>query len=155
MLLQIGSAGNEVTMLQSALQALGHMQVNIDGVFGPITQDAVMRFQQSDGRQPTGVVDDTLYGRMQQILGMLIVNRSGLDLPVIRAPYIPTVTPIFPGVVPGLNEPVQYGTTQYGEVLGPFLPTASYTATGNFSTAMLFAVGILGVTLYVVSKRRG
>lgn len=141
MIVQMGSAGNDVILVQIALQAVGYSEVNIDGIFGPITQDAVMRFQSSDRRPATGVVDDELYGRMQEIAGMLIVNRAQMGLPIVQTPYIPS----------GVQIPI----TTTGPIFGPSVPTNTAAQVGQgMSTAMMIAMMLLGSTLYVVYTKR-
>ena len=54
-LLQLGSQGNAVQMLQNQLIALGYT-INADGIFGPETQTAVKQFQLSKGLTADGVV---------------------------------------------------------------------------------------------------
>jgi peptidoglycan hydrolase-like protein with peptidoglycan-binding domain len=51
-----GSRGQEVKQYQAALQTLKY-GTKPDGIFGPITQTAVMNFQQSNGLKPTGRID--------------------------------------------------------------------------------------------------
>lgn len=145
MLVQRGSAGNDVILAQIALQAVGYSEVNIDGIFGPITESAVVKFQSSDRRSPTGVVDDELYGRMQEIAGMLIVNRAQLGLPVVRTPYIPSIfTTNVPATVP--IGPARIPTPTP-------IRTAAPVGTG-MSITMMMAIAMLGATLYVVYTKR-
>ncbi len=61
-----GSSGPQVTALQEALIAKGAMSKtaanktnNVDGKFGAITQDAVLRFQQASGLVADGIVGQT------------------------------------------------------------------------------------------------
>lgn len=51
-----GARGSEVSAIQSSLQSLGFFNSNVTGFFGPITRDAVIRFQQSRGLSADGVV---------------------------------------------------------------------------------------------------
>ena len=44
-----GSRGEEVRLLQLALQRLGYLPGRPDGIFGPATAAAVIRFQQDYG----------------------------------------------------------------------------------------------------------
>jgi peptidoglycan hydrolase-like protein with peptidoglycan-binding domain len=53
--LQIGDEGSTVRYLQSLLRNQGYF-IDVDGVFGPQTQDRVERFQTSRGLSPDGVV---------------------------------------------------------------------------------------------------
>ncbi|MGH8001813.1 MAG: peptidoglycan-binding domain-containing protein, partial [Brasilonema sp.] len=54
--LQTGSKGQAVTRLQQDLQRLDYFNGPITGYFGPETQRAVIKFQQSRGITPDGVV---------------------------------------------------------------------------------------------------
>jgi peptidoglycan hydrolase-like protein with peptidoglycan-binding domain len=56
--LQRGSRGPEVANLQQQLQKLGLYNSPIDGDFGPITEQAVARFQQRNGLNQSGVFGD-------------------------------------------------------------------------------------------------
>ena len=51
-----GSAGEAVMDLQTALAGLGLFETKIDGVFGPITRRAVIKFQRSHQLKADGVV---------------------------------------------------------------------------------------------------
>ena len=46
-----------VANIQTALRGLGYYQGPIDGVFGAETQEALQRFQNDNGLQPTGAID--------------------------------------------------------------------------------------------------
>lgn len=54
--LRYGSRGNDVRLLQLALQRSGNSAGTIDGVFGTRTLNAVRRFQTQNGLLPDGVV---------------------------------------------------------------------------------------------------
>lgn len=55
-LLQWGSRGEEVRNLQKDLTGLGYDTVGIDGIFGPNTYNAVIKFQKVQGLNPDGIV---------------------------------------------------------------------------------------------------
>jgi hypothetical protein len=55
-LVRSGSRGVYVAVLQDALNTLGYNAGTIDGVFGPQTRDAVMRFQRANGLVVDGIV---------------------------------------------------------------------------------------------------
>ncbi|MGF1492484.1 MAG: peptidoglycan-binding protein [Microcoleaceae cyanobacterium] len=54
--LRLGDVGFQVTQVQRELQARGYFNANVTGFYGPITQDAVIRFQADNGLQQDGVV---------------------------------------------------------------------------------------------------
>ena len=55
--LTAGAKGDAVTRLQQRLRALGLLEGSADGIYGAKTADAVKRFQQSEGLEPTGEAD--------------------------------------------------------------------------------------------------
>ncbi len=61
--IRFGSAGPDVTALQTALSAAGY-QVSIDGSFGRGTEDAVKRFQLDRGLTSDGVVGRKTWGAL-------------------------------------------------------------------------------------------
>ena len=60
-LLAVGSVGPEVEMLQRILLSIGYDPGPIDGIFGPLTQRAVMEFQRDNGLIPDGIVGPQTY----------------------------------------------------------------------------------------------
>jgi hypothetical protein len=46
-----------VANVQSELQMLGYFPYEVDGVFGPLTQEALARYQRDAGIQVTGAID--------------------------------------------------------------------------------------------------
>lgn len=58
MLLKKGSKGNDVKTVQRAL----HLQE--DGIFGPLTEEAVKEFQKANGLKVDGVVGDVTWNRI-------------------------------------------------------------------------------------------
>ncbi len=56
MILRIGSKGDDVPALQTALRSRGYSVHTIDGVFGPETDAAVKAFQKDCDQEPDGIV---------------------------------------------------------------------------------------------------
>lgn len=54
--LHVGSSGEEVKKLQTALNQKLGKQLNVDGYFGPATAAAVIEFQKANGLTPDSVV---------------------------------------------------------------------------------------------------
>ena len=52
-----GMYGSEVSDLQTMLSHLGYYSDNIDGSFGPLTENAVIAFQQAEGLAADGIAD--------------------------------------------------------------------------------------------------
>ncbi|MFC6489540.1 N-acetylmuramidase domain-containing protein, partial [Nitratireductor sp. GCM10026969] len=65
--LRRGARGPEVEHLQTMLKGLGYPLV-VDGVFGPQTQDAVMRFQREQGLAVDGIAGPATRERMQEAM---------------------------------------------------------------------------------------
>ncbi len=61
---QGGSRGVYVAVLQDALNTLGHNSGTIDGIFGNQTRDAVLRFQRSNGLTADGIVGCATWERL-------------------------------------------------------------------------------------------
>ncbi len=55
-ILKEGSKGAEVIKLQEILTKINFYSGAIDGIFGPVTKDAVVRFQQNNGLVADGIV---------------------------------------------------------------------------------------------------
>lgn len=60
-----GARGPEVSQLQERLNELGYGSGPVDGVFGPITQGAVRRFQMQNELNTTGRVDAATAGALR------------------------------------------------------------------------------------------
>ncbi len=54
--LQIRSQGEDVRRLQARLNEIGNFGLTVDGIFGPATRTAVVRFQRSRGLDDDGIV---------------------------------------------------------------------------------------------------
>ncbi|MGW3208720.1 peptidoglycan-binding domain-containing protein [Streptomyces sp. NPDC001135] len=63
--LQVGNTGDCVRELQSELNSLG-ANIDVDGIFGPDTHNALVRFQSNFGMQPTGVADSVTRHNLTQ-----------------------------------------------------------------------------------------
>lgn len=65
-LLKLESRGNDVKAMQQKLIELGYLDGKADGIFGPLTRDAVIRFQQAKGLAADGIAGpntlNVLYG---------------------------------------------------------------------------------------------
>jgi peptidoglycan hydrolase-like protein with peptidoglycan-binding domain len=75
-----GNKGPEVTELQARLQKLGYFDRRPTGHFGPLTKQAVIRFQQDEGITANGVVEDTtltaLERRLQDNTGTTVAQTT-------------------------------------------------------------------------------
>lgn len=63
-----GSAGNDsVKKVQAALRAFGHTEIEVDGILGKGTREAIREFQSLFGLPVTGEVDRELLAKMREI----------------------------------------------------------------------------------------
>lgn len=131
-----GSRGSEVTQLQQQLRELGYFNRPSTGNFGPLTKQAVIRFQQDEGLTPDGVVETKTKTALQRRLG-----RSDSESETPTTPAAPA-TPVTP-------EPVRRTTLRRGssgsdvEALQKLLAAAGVydgTSTGKFDAKTLTAV---------------
>lgn len=63
--LKMGSRGEHVRALQSALKNIGYQPGAIDGVFGALTAREVLAFQLNNGLETTGVVDGVFWTALE------------------------------------------------------------------------------------------
>ncbi|MFZ5826607.1 MAG: L,D-transpeptidase family protein [Bacillota bacterium] len=66
-----GEQGADVRLVQEILKLLGYYQGTTDGVFGPMTHQAVRAFQRASGLTPDGIVGPLTYDALQQTFDMV------------------------------------------------------------------------------------
>ncbi len=71
MLLSVGSTGNEVKELQRKLNV-----TPVDGIFGPITYEAVIKFQSENGLRVDGIVGPLTAAKLGIFPGLLSILRD-------------------------------------------------------------------------------
>ncbi|MDI3534454.1 MAG: spore germination protein [Thermosediminibacterales bacterium] len=74
--LKIGNQGKDVAELQEMLSKLGFYHSKIDGIYGHITQKAVMNFQRSMGLFPDGVFGKNTIAALNSIIYDASVKRK-------------------------------------------------------------------------------
>ncbi len=67
-LLKQGSRGSAVTKLQDNLRSLGFYNNKSTGYYGPITKNAVIKFQKSQGLKPDGIAGSNTQAKIQTTL---------------------------------------------------------------------------------------
>ena len=78
MVLKLGSKGNEVKVLQEKLN------LKADGVFGPLTEEAVKDFQRSNGLEVDGIVGDNTLSKLN-----LSVNKRNIKELIVHCSATP------------------------------------------------------------------
>lgn len=68
MILKLGSRGNEVKVLQEKLN------LKADGIFGPLTEEAVKDFQRSNGLEVDGIVGANILSKLNLLVNKRIIK---------------------------------------------------------------------------------
>ena len=74
--LREGSKGAEVVKLQEILKQINFYSGVIDGIFGSVTKDAVVRFQREYGLVADGIVGSKTWFKLNEIAGDTIEWRK-------------------------------------------------------------------------------
>ena len=67
--LEKGSRGEEVKEIQIRLIEMGYLEGDADGLFGPVTEAAVIAFQGDNNLEPTGIVNEDTYNAIMENAG--------------------------------------------------------------------------------------
>lgn len=59
----------DAKQIQTALKNAGFYEGEIDGVIGPITKEAIRKFQEKNGLNPDGVVGSRTWEKLKEYLG--------------------------------------------------------------------------------------
>ena len=78
MVLKLGSRGNEVKLLQEKLN------LKTDGIFGPLTEEAVKDFQRSNGLKVDGIVGANTLSKLN-----LLVNKRNIKELIVHCSATP------------------------------------------------------------------
>ena len=78
MVLKLGSRGNEVKLLQEKLN------LKVDGIFGPLTEEAVKDFQRSNGLKVDGIVGANTLSKLN-----LSVNKRNIKEIIVHCSATP------------------------------------------------------------------
>jgi hypothetical protein len=99
--LQQGSQGDQVKSVQLALRRLGYATGALDGIYGPVTTQAVRQFQRDNYLPVTGSVDDTT---LQAITSA--VPAGSMSPAVPPSSQVPATTGVVPDILrPGETSP--------------------------------------------------
>ena len=123
-LLRVGSRGDDVRQVQTWLNGVrsrvpGIPQLAVDGIFGPITQGAVITFQRHFNLAPDGIVGPITWGELTRQIAarpfpgtLLRVGSRGDDVRQVQT-WLNSVRPRVPGIpqlaVDGIFGPITQG----------------------------------------------
>jgi len=96
--LKIGSSGDQVKQLQNYLKGIGIYDGKVDGVFGPLTNQAVKQLQASNGLKADGIVGPKTRAALEAL-------QTGKPVP-----KEPKKEDLMPGEQPEDEEPFPYDT---------------------------------------------
>jgi len=137
--LQRGSRGDQVRALQTQLRRLGFPAGRVDGIYGPLTEQAVRLFQQSANLPATGMVDEVTWAAIQSAVpappGWPIPGPA-IPAPVPTPAPTPAPTPEGPlEVPPSMRLPPSIPEAAPRELLG--LPVGIWVALGVVVIALI------------------
>lgn len=78
-LLQVGSTGEEVRLLQKALSELTGVRLSYDGHFGEVTRKSLIQYQQSSGLKLTGVYDEATMNQLEPFISNKYIRTNDID----------------------------------------------------------------------------
>jgi peptidoglycan hydrolase-like protein with peptidoglycan-binding domain len=127
-----GDSGDAVSRAQRALRRTPNTTLEVDGIFGPLTETATKQFQQQAGLPVTGVVDEATWAALPTGSPMPVLS-EGASGPAVRS-----LQEVLTNGAVGLWE-----TTTKG-VDGTFGPDTAASVRAFQTWARLDADGIVG-----------
>jgi peptidoglycan hydrolase-like protein with peptidoglycan-binding domain len=134
-----GATGAPVRRLQRALRRTPNLGLAVDGSFGPLTEAAVVAFQQGAGLAPDGIVGPLTWNALPEG-GPMPLLREGSTGPVVQS-----LQHILTNGAPG-----QWGTTP-GPIDGIFGPLTRASVEGFQGWGGVAVDGIVGDQTWSVS----
>lgn len=168
-ILKLNSTGPTVELLQSTLKKLGFYPYEIDGIFGPNTQNSVINFQKSFYLEPDGIVGNNTWNALRPYIYGIINHtvQSGDTVYTLANKYNTSVNAIL-AANPNINTSNLIIGTKLIIPIGSIVPTnISYTSQilemniGSFTTVFPFldigtiGTSILGTNLYYIKFGNG
>lgn len=79
--LKMGDTGEDVTKIQEALKGLGYDlgEAGVDSIFGSATQEAIKAFQEAQGIEITGIIDEETLKALEEASGSTEKLVEGVD----------------------------------------------------------------------------
>ena len=78
-MIQLGSSGEEVKLLQKALSELTGTRLSFDGQFGELSRKTLMQYQETNGITPTGVYDSVTMFMLEPFISKKYIRVAEID----------------------------------------------------------------------------
>jgi hypothetical protein len=78
-LLKIGSSGEEVVLLQRALNELGNYNLVLDGSFGPGTANSLKNWQKQNGFLIDGIYNSNIHRAISDLIAVKYIRLNDID----------------------------------------------------------------------------
>ena len=78
-MIQLGSSGEEVKLLQKALSELTGTRLSFDGQFGELSRKTLMQYQEANGITPTGVYDSVTMFMLEPFISKKYIRVAEID----------------------------------------------------------------------------
>lgn len=134
-----GATGDVVRRLQRALRRTPDLALTVDGIFGPLTETAVVNFQKGDSLSPDGIVGPITWGALPDGGPMPLLTEGSIGLVVTDLQSVLTN-----------GAPGQWGTTPQG-VDGDFGPHTQASVEAFQKWGGVDVDGIVGDLTWAVS----
>lgn len=138
--IRLNSRGSEVQEIQFYLQRIARFNpivesVELDGIFGRDTENAVISFQNAYGLEPTGIVDEAVWNSIVNVYNGTLDNVDEPQNGITPVPY-----PGFVITSGQTNEYVRYVQEILNIINNVFIPIPKLTEDGIFGSATQVSV---------------
>ncbi|MCL2388379.1 MAG: peptidoglycan-binding protein [Defluviitaleaceae bacterium] len=141
-LIRVGARGDYVRQIQTCLNSVNNAGLSTDGVFGPLTQAAVMNYQRANGLNPDGIVGPITWEH-------LFRRCAGRAAPVMAQASQATME------VAEITEIAETANNETVEVAAMSSPPPSIEYSPNFAASDLSETEYMEETLGIVAPAEG
>lgn len=134
--LSIGSRGRAVRTLQNQLEESGYYDGPVDGIYGLATQRAVLAFQEDQGFEPTGRLDDETWAALEAF-----EEQTAATAPTEDEPVVSPVSPAPAEDLPPVGEPATAVADGAGDARGSVFGRVMGLGIGLAAVLASFGVG--------------
>ena len=168
--LQRGDTGALVELMQLALARSGYLEQEPDGIFGPRTENALIRFQKNFGLRPDGILGEKSWQTLNRFIKGYFIKKiqKGESFWQIAANYGTTLSALLaanPDAAPNALQPGQQIVVPFRFAVTPTeiayshtlvsLVTEGLKARYPFMSLIAFGKSVMGKTLPLLTVGRG